>query len=247
MQGAGYTPPRQVPMKHHQQYQQHPMQNQWMMMPPQPPSQHHRPQNEVQLAATQSRRESEEEKRWRKWREEEQGRGDCDGDCGDGSPFPLRSVRKYRGTYVSRGWISGYIFLFHVSPSNGVEAVKVEADKNKLTVIEKVDPVKLHMKMEKSTKKKIELLSPQPKKNDSKQEKNNKNKNKQKEPPVTAAFFKINLHCDGCCERIRNIITKTKGVHTVEMDGQKDVVTVRGAVDPEVVQARLKKKMKLSA
>uniref|UniRef100_A0A7N0VA58 RRM domain-containing protein n=1 Tax=Kalanchoe fedtschenkoi TaxID=63787 RepID=A0A7N0VA58_KALFE len=34
--GAGYTPPQQVPMEHHQQYQQHPMQNQWMMMPPQP-------------------------------------------------------------------------------------------------------------------------------------------------------------------------------------------------------------------
>uniref|UniRef100_A0A7N0U7M1 HMA domain-containing protein n=1 Tax=Kalanchoe fedtschenkoi TaxID=63787 RepID=A0A7N0U7M1_KALFE len=129
----------------------------------------------------------------------------------------------------------------------GVEAVKVEADKNKLTVIGKVDPVKLHKKMEKSTKKKIELLSPQPKKDDSKQEKNNKNENKPKEPPVTAAFFKISLHCDGCCERIRHIITKTKGVHTVEMDRQKDVVTVRGAVDPKVVQARLKKKMKRSA
>ncbi|KAL9680046.1 hypothetical protein QQ045_017919 [Rhodiola kirilowii] len=134
----------------------------------------------------------------------------------------------------------------------GAETVKVEEDKNKLTVVGKVDPQKLHQKLEKSTKKKIELLSPQPKKikdanQEHKNDNNNNNNIKSKEPPVTTVVFKLSLHCDGCCKRIRHIILKTKGVHTVEIDREKELVTVRGAVDPKTVQLRLKKKMKRTA
>lgn len=46
----------------------------------------------------------------------------------------------------------------------GVEEVKVDGGGNKITVIGKVDPVKLREKLEEKTKKKVELISPVPKK-----------------------------------------------------------------------------------
>lgn len=62
--------------------------------------------------------------------------------------------------------------------------MKIEEEKNKLTVTGRVDPVKLHEKLERSTKKRFELVSPQPKKNDKKKnvdEHNNNNNKKLKE------------------------------------------------------------------
>ncbi|KAH6767156.1 Heavy metal transport/detoxification superfamily protein [Perilla frutescens var. hirtella] len=46
----------------------------------------------------------------------------------------------------------------------GVEKVKADCDANKLTVTGNVDPVALHERVEYKTKKKVELVSPQPKK-----------------------------------------------------------------------------------
>lgn len=46
----------------------------------------------------------------------------------------------------------------------GVEDVKVDSVGNKLTVTGKVDPAKIKEKLEEKTKKKVEIVSPQPKK-----------------------------------------------------------------------------------
>lgn len=46
----------------------------------------------------------------------------------------------------------------------GVEDVKVDSAGNKLTVTGKVDPAKIKEKLEEKTNKKVEIVSPQPKK-----------------------------------------------------------------------------------
>ena len=46
----------------------------------------------------------------------------------------------------------------------GVEDVKADVASNKLTVTGKVDPEKVRERVEKKTHKKMEILSPQPKK-----------------------------------------------------------------------------------
>lgn len=46
----------------------------------------------------------------------------------------------------------------------GVEDVKADISNNKLTVIGKVDPTEVRDKLAEKTKKKVELVSPQPKK-----------------------------------------------------------------------------------
>ena len=46
----------------------------------------------------------------------------------------------------------------------GVEDVKTDCEANKVTVIGKVDPTKVRDRLAKKTKKKVDLISPQPKK-----------------------------------------------------------------------------------
>lgn len=46
----------------------------------------------------------------------------------------------------------------------GVEDIKADISANKLTVIGKVDPAKVRDKLAEKTKKKVEIVSPQPKK-----------------------------------------------------------------------------------
>ncbi|XP_073261314.1 heavy metal-associated isoprenylated plant protein 5-like isoform X1 [Populus alba] len=47
---------------------------------------------------------------------------------------------------------------------DGVESVKTDCAGNKLTVMGKVDPAKIKARVEERTKKRVEIVSPQPKK-----------------------------------------------------------------------------------
>ncbi|KAF5751569.1 mediator of RNA polymerase II transcription subunit 12-like [Tripterygium wilfordii] len=148
----------------------------------------------------------------------------------------------------------------------GVESVKAEAASNKLTVVGKVDPSKIREKLEQKTKKKVDLISPQPKKdnnkdNDNKENNNNnkepkkegkkpddkkkaENENKPKQAPETTAVLKVSLHCQGCAEKIRKIVTKTKGVKEMSMDKQKELLTVKGTMNPKALAENLKERLK---
>ncbi|KAJ6818852.1 heavy metal-associated isoprenylated plant protein 3-like [Iris pallida] len=58
--------------------------------------------------------------------------------------------------------------------------------------------------------------------------------------------MKIRLHCDGCIQRIRKTILKYKGVESVTIDSQKDLVTVTGTMDAGSLVPYLKDKLKRS-
>ncbi|XP_030448010.1 heavy metal-associated isoprenylated plant protein 3 [Syzygium oleosum] len=125
----------------------------------------------------------------------------------------------------------------------GVEKTKVEGGAMKVTVEGRVDPAKLREKLQEKTKKKVELVSPLPKK--VKDQANNEKKEKPKEPPVTTVVLKFScLHCEGCIQKIRKIITKTKGVLDVAFDRDKDTATVRGAMDAKALAKSLREQMK---
>ncbi|KAG6415127.1 hypothetical protein SASPL_122529 [Salvia splendens] len=115
---------------------------------------------------------------------------------------------------------------------NGVKAVTI--DGQKITVTGKVDAVKLRQKVEQKTHQKVEVISPQPKKDE----------NAEKEAALRTAVLKLNLHCDGCIEKIYKIVAKTKGYKDVKFDTQKDLVTVSGAMDVEALAGELQKHLK---
>ncbi|XP_057781840.1 heavy metal-associated isoprenylated plant protein 3 [Salvia miltiorrhiza] len=146
---------------------------------------------------------------------------------------------------------------------DGVEAVTI--DGQKITVVGRVDPAKLRDKVEQKTHKKVELISPQPKKDggekekgkdsgggDGKNEKKKDNEGKKsndksdqkKEPPLTTAVLKLNLHCDGCIHKIYKTVTKTKGYKDMKIDTQKDLVTVTGSIDMKALADVLQKQLK---
>ncbi|XP_042495463.1 heavy metal-associated isoprenylated plant protein 3-like [Macadamia integrifolia] len=137
----------------------------------------------------------------------------------------------------------------------GVEDVKGDFSSNKLTVIGKMDPVKLRERIEQKTKKKVELISPLPskdkdggdgdKKTEEKSEKKPDDK-KIKQAPATTVVLKIRLHCDGCIQKIRRIILKIKGVESVNIDAAKDLVKVTGTMDVKGLTPYLKDKLKRS-
>ncbi|KAL0390558.1 UNVERIFIED_CONTAM: Heavy metal-associated isoprenylated plant protein 3 [Sesamum calycinum] len=135
-----------------------------------------------------------------------------------------------------------------------------------------VDPAKLREKLEQKTHKKVELISPQPKKDGDKKEngkgkensggdnakqekkkeskdknsndKSDEKKSKEKEPPVVTAVLKVNLHCDGCIQKIYKTVTKTKGYQDIKIDTQKDLVTVTGSMDMKALAELLQKQLK---
>ncbi|KAA8544118.1 hypothetical protein F0562_022130 [Nyssa sinensis] len=132
----------------------------------------------------------------------------------------------------------------------GVESVKgSDGDMNKITVTGKVDPLKLREYLEEKTRKKFEIVSPMPKKEKEsgggeKKKEDKPDEKKPKEPPVTTAVLKMNLHCEGCIDKIRKFVTKTKGYQEMSFDRQKDLVTVKGMMDMKALAESLKEKFK---
>ncbi|MBA0851790.1 hypothetical protein Goshw_026228 [Gossypium schwendimanii] len=145
----------------------------------------------------------------------------------------------------------------------GVETVKTESNSNKVTVTGAVDPAAIKEKLVKKTRKNVDLVSPQPKKDDNKEEKkekkpeknqasddnnNKKPEKKPKEAPVTTADLKVQLkcQCQGCIVKIRKIVSDTKGVHEFKVDEVKEMVTVKGTMDVKALAEALKDKLKKS-
>ncbi|KAL4353876.1 hypothetical protein GQ457_06G008770 [Hibiscus cannabinus] len=137
----------------------------------------------------------------------------------------------------------------------GVEDVKTDSAANKLTVIGKIDPAIIRDRLAEKTKKKVDLISPQPKKDaaapaaggDKKPEAEKKpeEKKEEKKPPKeSTVVLKIRTHCDGCINKIRKIILKVNGVQSVDVDGAKDLVTVKGTMDVKDLVPYLKQKLR---
>ncbi|ERN03997.1 heavy metal-associated isoprenylated plant protein 3 isoform X2 [Amborella trichopoda] len=135
----------------------------------------------------------------------------------------------------------------------GIENVKADMGENKLSVTGKVDPVLVYEKVKKSGKK-VELVSPLPPKNkdgnkdgDKKSQGENKGaekEQKQKKEQVKTVVLKIRLHCQGCVQQIKKTVSKIKGVDSVDLDLQKDNVTVKGTMEAASLEAELRKRLK---
>ncbi|XP_041024705.1 heavy metal-associated isoprenylated plant protein 6 isoform X2 [Juglans microcarpa x Juglans regia] len=134
---------------------------------------------------------------------------------------------------------------------DGVEDVKTDCAANKLTVTGKADPAAIKERLEQKTKKKVELVSPQPKKDgggdkkpEEKSEKKEEKKEEKKPPKESSVVMKIRLHCEGCIHKIKKIILKFNGVEKAEVDAGKDLVTAKGTMDVKELVAYLKEKLK---
>ncbi|WOH00882.1 hypothetical protein DCAR_0520258 [Daucus carota subsp. sativus] len=148
----------------------------------------------------------------------------------------------------------------------GVEKVTTDSANNKITVTGTLEPERLRERVEFKTKKKVELVSPQPKKDDKKPdakpekkaddkpekkaedkpEKKAEEKVEKKPKEVSTVILKIRLHCDGCIHKIKKIISKTDGVDNVMVDSKNDLVTVKGTMNVKELVPYLQEKLKRS-
>lgn len=54
----------------------------------------------------------------------------------------------------------------------------------------------------------------------------------------------MNLHCEGCIQKIYKLVSKTKGYHEMKIDKQKELVTVTGTMEMKALADNLKKHLK---
>ncbi|KAI3688153.1 hypothetical protein L1987_81862 [Smallanthus sonchifolius] len=143
--------------------------------------------------------------------------------------------------------------------SDGVESVeRAENEWEKITAVGKFDPIELCEIVEKKIKKKVELISPAAKKQNNggggeqkKQQKQQtaaeKDEDKAKKIPVTTTVLKVPLHCEGCIKKIQKLVRKTEGFVDMSIDKSNELVTVKGAMDMNVLTAALKDKLNKKA
>ncbi|XP_057549002.1 heavy metal-associated isoprenylated plant protein 3 [Amaranthus tricolor] len=151
---------------------------------------------------------------------------------------------------------------------DGVENVKTDCANGKLTVVGNVDAVKIQEKVEEKTKKKVELVSLQPykpsnkeggggekksdekkseakpKSGDNKKSEDKKEKEKPKKSPVATVVLRTRVHCEGCAQKIKKIVGKYDGVEEVNVDLQKDLITVKGTMNMKDLLPYLNVKLK---
>ncbi|VVA40293.1 PREDICTED: heavy [Prunus dulcis] len=138
-----------------------------------------------------------------------------------------------------------------VKSFQGAESVKSEGQANKLTVVGKVDPTKLRDELATKTKNKVDLVSPQPEK-DNKVNKDDANDTKKKQPektdndekakkaPLTTAVMKVDFQCQKCKKRAMKIASSTPGCDSVSVDMEKGYLIVTGSMDVLELVKRLR-------
>ncbi|ESQ49431.1 hypothetical protein EUTSA_v10020810mg [Eutrema salsugineum] len=58
---------------------------------------------------------------------------------------------------------------------------------------------------------------------------------------IQTCVLKVNIHCDGCKQKVKKILQKIEGVFTTKIDAEQGKVTVSGSVDPSVLIKKLAK------
>ncbi|XP_057953152.1 heavy metal-associated isoprenylated plant protein 3-like [Malania oleifera] len=139
-----------------------------------------------------------------------------------------------------------------VKQFKGVESMTPEFEKNKLTVLGEVDPLKLREEIKRKTNKDAEIISSPPKKKkdnggggektaDDKEDKKAEEK-KAKEAQVDLKMKK-RCACEGCENGLRERISKTRGNLKLTAEPSEDLIALKGKMDAKALDS-LKEKLK---
>ncbi|XP_011093976.1 heavy metal-associated isoprenylated plant protein 4 [Sesamum indicum] len=104
----------------------------------------------------------------------------------------------------------------------GVHSVDVKFEKGEITVKGGIDAKKIHARLQKWSKKKVELIS----------ETKSKEEVKAKEA-IKKITMKAYLHCDQCEREVRRRLLMHKGIHNVTTDTKAQSITVEGVMEQE--------------
>ncbi|KAK6918102.1 Heavy metal-associated domain, HMA [Dillenia turbinata] len=135
----------------------------------------------------------------------------------------------------------------------GVHAVEADAEKGELKVKGRIDPRKIHVEIEKLSKKKVLMVSPAAKSKDdganTKIEMETTTKSEKmvikenKEPTLRVMTLKIHLHCESCAHELRKRLLKHKAIYSVKTNMKAETLTVEGPIEADKLVAYIKKKV----
>ncbi|KAL1546565.1 heavy metal-associated isoprenylated plant protein 4 [Salvia divinorum] len=114
----------------------------------------------------------------------------------------------------------------------GVHKVEAKFDKGEITVNGAIDAKKIHTRLQKWSKKKVELVSETKSKEDEK-----------KKETIRAITMKAFLHCDQCEREARRRLLMHRGIHNVKTDIKAQTISVEGVIEAEKLKAYMKKKV----
>ncbi|KAB2068634.1 hypothetical protein ERO13_A08G039800v2 [Gossypium hirsutum] len=128
--------------------------------------------------------------------------------------------------------------------TQGVHGVELDVGKGEIKVKGVIDVIKTHKMIEKVSKKKVEILSPQIKITDKDKAAATPIEPKEtKKPILRTTTMKVHLHCDKCEQDLRNKLLKHKGIYSVKSDMKAQTLTVEGIMESEKLLSYIKKKV----
>ncbi|KAL5137147.1 Heavy metal-associated isoprenylated plant protein 3 [Glycine soja] len=145
----------------------------------------------------------------------------------------------------------------HLHWFQGVETVKADSDAGKVIVTGKVDPTKVRDNLVEKIRKKVELVSPQPKKElgNEKENKdakpNNKSENNKTQDQKNQGQRGGNHRCSKVGTALPGLprhdwqnCVENQRVHEMAIDKEKEMVTVKGTMDVKALAENLMEKLK---
>ncbi|KAJ4727359.1 Heavy metal-associated isoprenylated plant protein [Melia azedarach] len=126
--------------------------------------------------------------------------------------------------------------------TQGVQSVDVDFEKSEIKVKGVIDVIKIHKLIEKLSKKKVELISPQVKLKESSTPEIKKPQ-EIKEAPVRTTTVKVHMHCDKCEHDLRKKLLRHRGIFSVKTDMKAQTLTVQGTIEPDKLLTYLRKKV----
>ncbi|KAL5560667.1 hypothetical protein UlMin_036878 [Ulmus minor] len=125
--------------------------------------------------------------------------------------------------------------------TQGVQNVEIDMEKGEIKVKGSFDPIVIQKRIEKFSKKKIELISPKIQIKET-IEKDKKVIKEIKQPIPKTTSVKVHMHCDQCERDLKKMLLRHKGIHSVKTDMKAQILTVDGTIEPDKLVSFLKRK-----
>ncbi|XP_002526528.2 heavy metal-associated isoprenylated plant protein 4 [Ricinus communis] len=128
----------------------------------------------------------------------------------------------------------------------GVHNVDVDFQKAEIKVKGVIDVIKIHKQIEKWSKKKVEMVSPEIKiKNTGATEK--KLVEQTKKAILRTTSIKVHMHCDKCENDLQNRLLKHEGIYSVKTNMKTQTLLVQGIIESDKLLAYIRKKVHKNA
>ncbi|XP_068634716.1 heavy metal-associated isoprenylated plant protein 4 [Aristolochia californica] len=132
-----------------------------------------------------------------------------------------------------------YEIEMHLRRTQGVQKVEVDIESGKVSVRGKLDSMKVHELIEKTTNTKVELISLLSSKHGNREI----IKKETEELAVSTTVIKVPMHCKKCEYDVKRRLLKLKGVHSVRIDSKRQTCTVDSTAEGHQLREYFWKKM----